>query len=72
MSTVFVILGYTIVLLFDMLALFKNGKKNEKIIYTSIFVISFLISILLSLSIDIPSAIPFYEKFILTLKQGVL
>lgn len=72
MTTVFVVLGYSIAVIFDMIPLLKNGKKKEKLLYTSILVLSFVLSILLSLEIKVPSPIPFYEKVIMSLKQGVL
>lgn len=68
MSTVFVVLGYSIVIIFDMIPLLRNGKKKEKFLYTSIILVSFVISILVSLDINVPSPIPFYEKLIMSLK----
>ena len=72
MSTVLIALGYFIIVIFDTIPLFRNGKKKEKILYTLMLIVSFLISILLSLDVNIPSSIPLYKKIIMTLRQGVL
>ena len=68
MNTVFIILGYSIVVILDMVPLFKSCKKKEKFLYVSIIAVSFAISILLCLNIRLPSPIPFYEKLIMSLK----
>lgn len=68
MNKVFVILGYSIVIIFDMIPLLKNGKKKEKLLYTSMIAVTFLLSIILCLDIKMPSPIPYYEKVIMFLK----
>jgi len=64
MKTWLVILGYSVVVIFDMLPLFRICKRKEKLLYTSILVVTFVISIILSLDIKIPSPIPFYRRLI--------
>lgn len=55
MLTVIVILLFVFVYFFDYKPVFKNGKKNEKIVHVSIMAISFVILILFSIGITLPS-----------------
>ncbi len=71
MNIVFVIIGYAIIVLFDMVPLIKNGKKKVKLLYTSIIILSFVLSALLAFDVKIPSPIPYYEKILMNLYKGL-
>lgn len=67
-NVVLVILTYALIIIVDMIPLFKSIKKKERLLYVSVITVSFIISIILSLNIKTPNPIQFYEKLILKFK----
>ncbi len=55
MAIVFVIIGYIIIGVIEIVPLIKKQQKKELVVYSILFSSSFILSLLLSLGVKIPS-----------------